>query len=102
MKKLLGTLALMVCLSATVANANEAVSGFIYKDAVQPGGGSGSVSPAKFGKATCTSYFGLVALGDCSIATAMKNGKISSLSHYDQDVKNILGYKKIVLKAYGQ
>lgn len=101
MKKLLVSAALIVGLTS-VAMANEAVTGFVFKEAVQPGGGSGSVSPAKCGKAECTSYFGIVALGDCSISTAMKNGKISNLSHYDQDVKNILGYKKILVKAYGQ
>lgn len=102
MKKVLGLLTLAVCLSTSVALANEAVTGFVFKEAVQPGGGSGSVGVSKVGKATCTSYFGLVALGDCSITTAMKNGKVGALSHYDEDVVNILGYKKITVKAYGQ
>lgn len=102
MKKALGFLALAVCLSATAAFANEAISGFVFKEAVQPGGGSGSVAPSKCGKAECKSYFGIVALGDCSISTAMKNGRISSLSHYDEDIVNILGFKKVTVKAYGQ
>lgn len=102
MKKLLGFLVLAVCLSTSAAFANEAISGFVFKEATQPGGGSGSVSPAKCGKATCKSYFGLVALGDCAISTAMKNGKINSLSHYDEEIVNILGFKKVTVKAYGQ
>lgn len=84
------------------AAAMESNCGFIYKEASQPGGGSGSVGINKVGCAQCISYFGLIARGDCSITRAMKNGKISNLSHYDEEVVNILGYKKINVKAYGQ
>lgn len=104
MKKLfsimLGAIVFTIFASAS-AKAEEAF-GVIYKNTIQPGGGSGSVSAAKTGTAVCKSYFGLVATGDCSIKTAMINGKINNLSHYDEAVKNILGYKKITVKAYGQ
>lgn len=103
MKKLLGTIALSaILLGGNFASANETISGFIFKEATQPGQTSTHAQPVKIGTATCTSYFGIVALGDCSINTAMKNGKISILSYYDEDVKNILGYKKVTVKAYGQ
>lgn len=84
------------------AFSNEPVMGLIYKEVSQPGGGSGSVHPSKVGCAECVSYFGIIARGNCSIAQAMKNGKISCLSHYDEEVLNILGYKKVIVKAYGQ
>lgn len=84
------------------ASATENPMGILYKDASQAGGGSGSVCVTKVGSAQCISYFGMVAQGDCSITTAMRNGKISSLSHYDEKIYNILGYKKITVKAYGQ
>lgn len=102
MKKMLGFLVMAACLSTSAVMANEAINGLVFKEVVQPGGGSGSVGISKVGKASCKSYFALVALGDCSISTAMKNGKISSLSHYDEDIVNILGYKKVIVKAYGQ
>ncbi len=46
----------------------------------------------KVGRATCRSVMGLVTWGDASIATAMKNGKITEISHIDWEVKNILGF----------
>ncbi len=104
MKKLVCVLALAAMFSIVFATGvkAESVMGFIYKSAQEPGSGSGSVTPAKCGSATCTSYFGVVALGDCSVATAMKNGGVKSLSHYDTDTKNIVGFKKVTVKAYGQ
>ena len=101
MKKVLCLVALMAFLS-TAAFANEPLFGFAYKNTQEAGGGSGSVNPAKCGEATCKSYFGVVALGDCSVATAMKNGGVKSLSHYDTDVWGIMGFKKVTVKAYGQ
>ena len=61
--------------------------------------GNGSASP-KTGEATCTSVLALVAVGDCSIEAAKKNGGIIKVNHVDWDVQNILGiygtYKVIV------
>ncbi len=101
MKKILAALLLsgMLC---TAALASETPMGMIFKEVKQPGGGSGSVGISRVGSATCKSYFGIVALGDCSIRSAMRNGKISALSHYDEEVLNILGYKQIIVHAYGQ
>lgn len=76
--------------------------GIVYQDTTHQLLGSGSVAPAKMGTATCTSYFGIVALGNCSVKQAMQNGKINSLSHADQATKNILGYKKVTTRAFGQ
>lgn len=104
MKKILSALfvsAVVLTMAATSAQAEE-VYGFIYKNTHEPGGGSGSVLTKKEGCAVCKSFFGIVAVGDCSIKTAMDNGKINNLSHYDTEVKNILGYKKVTVKAYGQ
>ncbi len=58
---------------------------------------------SKVGTAECKSYFGLVATGDVSIETAMKNGGITKVHYVDWEVNNILGiigtYKIIV---YGE
>lgn len=101
MKKILAT-ALLATLIGAASLASEVPMGIVFKEAKQAGGGSGSVGIHKVGQATCTSYFGIVALGDCSITTAMKNGKVCNLSHYDEEIVNILGYKKITVRAYGQ
>ena len=61
---------------------------------------SNSGASLKTGVSQCTSILGLIALGDCSIATAKKNGGITKVYSVDWDVKNILGiygtYKVIV------
>jgi len=100
MKKLFTAIGLLSLL-AMPAMASEPL-GFVYQSTTHQLLGSGSVNPAKVGTATCTQYFGVVALGNCSIKQAMTNGNIKALSHADQETKNILGYKKITTRAFGQ
>ena len=100
MKKLFTAMGVLALLSMP-AMASEPL-GFVYQSTTHQLLGSGSVAPAKVGTATCTQYFGVVALGTCSIKQAMTNGNIKALSHADQETKNILGYKKITTRAFGQ
>ena len=46
---------------------------------------------SKKGEATAKTILGLVATGDCSIATAAKNGGLRTVKHIDYKYKNILG-----------
>ena len=71
----MGVLALL----SMPAMASEPL-GFVYQSTTHQLLGSGSVAPAKVGTATCTQYFGVVALGNCSIKQAMTNGNIKALS----------------------
>lgn len=100
MKKLFTAMGVLALLSMP-AMASEPL-GFVYQNTTHQLLGSGSVAPAKVGTATCTQYFGVVALGNCSVKQAMTNGNIRALSHADQETKNILGYKKVTTRAYGQ
>ena len=100
MKKLFTAMGVLALLSMP-AMASEPL-GFVYQSTTHQLLGSGSVAPAKVGTATCTQYFGVVALGNCSIKQAMTNGNIKAQSHADQETKNILGYKKITTRAFGQ
>ena len=93
----MGVLALL----SMPAMASELI-GFIYQDTTHQLLGSSAVAPAKTSVATCTQYFGVVALGNCSIKKAMANGKINALPYADQQTKNILGYKKVTTRVYGQ
>lgn len=105
MKKLFSALLLSVCLMGaftSVASAVENATGLIFKDAYEAGGGSGSINEPRSGSAICSSYFALVALGNCTIKKAMENGNISKLSHYDTYTQNILGFRKIKITAYGE
>ena len=52
---------------------------------------SNSGVSTKTGEAQCISILGLVAVGDCSIETAKKNGGITKVNTVDWDIKNILG-----------
>jgi len=53
---------------------------------------SATANPGKkHGTAECRSILSLVAIGDCSIDAARKNGGISKVSLVDWEAKNILG-----------
>ena len=61
-------------------------------------------SQTEVGKASCTSYVWVVGIGDCSTATAMKNGGISKIHHVDWEVKSIFFgiYRKYTTVVYGE
>ena len=52
--------------------------------------GSGTMGD-KVGEAECKSYVALVATGDCSVATAAKNGGIQSIGTVEHKAFNVLG-----------
>jgi hypothetical protein len=56
------------------------------------------------GKASCASYVWIVALGDCSVQAAMKNGGISKIHHVDSEINSyVLGiYTKFTTVVYGE
>ena len=102
MKKIFTTVALLSMLSLSIAPSfAEPVFGFVYKNATEAGVGYSQAPVTKVGKATCKSYFGIVGLGNCSVNQAAKNGGIRNVSYYDTYTKNILGYKKVTVQAYG-
>ena len=61
---------------------------------------SNSGASTKTGEAQCISVLSLIAVGDCSIDAAKKNGGITKVNNVDWDTMNILGiygsYKVIV------
>lgn len=102
MKKLLCLTAMLAFLGILALPAGaEPVNGFIYKNATEAGEGFSQTSVYKTGKAECKSYFALVALGNCSVNEAAKNGKIKNVSYFDTHTRNILGYKKVTVQVYG-
>ncbi len=60
-------------------------------------------SMVKVGRSECISYVWVVALGDCSVAAAMKAGGINHVHHVDSEVfAVVLGvYRKITTVVYG-
>ena len=75
--------------SGCIAVATPA-SGLLYTDVkwgIEATGGASS----KSGSAKATSYFGLFATGDASIAAAKSAGGITKVAHVDYHTTNILG-----------
>ena len=81
----------------------------------QPPGGVVSVTTAplptegnwdvgsKRGEASSFSVLGLYASGDCSIATAARNGGLKKISHVDYEYFNVIGiWQKATVIAYGE
>ena len=63
-----------------------------------------AASQTKVGKATCTTYVWFVTVGDCSVATAMKNGGLAKIHHIDTEIKSILAgiYARHTIVVYGE
>ena len=105
MKKLLVLFALLVMgiVAVPQAQAYEPWGLAIYNgtkeamDYATPGATLGN----KTGTASCKTVLGIVNWGDCSIRTAMKNGRISRVTAADWEKKFIVVYGVKTLKVYG-
>jgi uncharacterized protein YcfL len=66
----------------------------VYTDSVAPSHATNvSADAIKVGESDkCTNILGIIATGDCSIASAKKNGNISTVSTVDWKGTNILGF----------
>jgi hypothetical protein len=80
-------------------------NGAIYselKGPIDPVRDDGTVTYSKIGEAECTGYLHLVALGDCSLDTAIKNGGIKNVRLVDFKGYSILGIiNKYTTVVYG-
>lgn len=90
MKKLIVLGAVVVCAAMMTGCATSYPVGSLYTGVDLPVTATAG-SGAKQGTAACQSFLSLVAIGDCSIETAKKNGGITKVSSVDWQVINILG-----------
>ncbi len=94
MKKTVTLVALSAAAALTFSGCAMTIgspaTGFILNNSKGPGKVTDN-KIVKTGTSTCQSILGLVASGDCSIATAAKNGGIKKVATVDYDVNNILG-----------
>ncbi len=105
MKKLLTALFLLVLVAAFMpkSQAYEPWGVGIYNgtkevmDYATPNATLGS----KTGEATCKTVLGLVNWGDCSLRSAMKNGRISRVTAADWEKHYVLIYGEKTLRVYG-
>ena len=61
-------------------------------------------SASRQGSATCTGFLWVFATGDCSVDTAMKNGKVSRVHHVDSQAKVVLwgAYSEMKIVVHGE
>jgi len=58
---------------------------------------------AKVSKVSATNILGLIATGDASLETAMRQGGITKVHHIDQEVTSILGlWSTYTIYVYGE
>ena len=58
---------------------------------------------SKTGTASSTSVLGLYATGDCSVATAARNGGLKKVTHVDYAYENVIGiWQKATVIVHGE
>ena len=98
---------LLVLFSAGCALVAPVVppQGFIYSQTRAPITTDFVNSPvgSKHGQASAESILSLVAMGDCSIQAAAKDGNIKTITHVDYEFFSVLGlYTKTTVIVYGE
>ena len=91
MKKILGVMGIAIALFALTGCATSIPVGQLYTGVKLPTTATSNTNATKTGTATCSSVLSLIAVGDCSIETAAKNGGITQIQSADLEVNNILG-----------
>ena len=92
LKQIITTAVLGATLATMTGCAVRPTQAFIYTGTTSPMMATSATSSDKVGTSeTCTNILGIVATGDCSIASAKKNGGISTVSSVDWVGTNIMG-----------
>ena len=94
-----------ICIAALFTGcATPYPQGMLYTNLKLPVDATSNMAKApKVGTAECVSYLGMIAIGDVSIDTAMKNGGIKKIYYVDWEVENILGLiGKYKVTVYGE
>ncbi len=105
MKKLIASMFLLSAMffAAQTVKAEEPFGYALFGEYTAPADFTipGARKAAKMGSATCKSVF-FVKIGDCSITSAMSNGKMTTVNYADWDKFSVLGiYNTKTLKVYG-
>jgi hypothetical protein len=105
-KKIIGCLLLVMFLAGSFmgcAMVVAPVTGGLYTDLKAPVTATSNTGSSKVGTGECTSILGMLALGDCSIDAAMKNGNITKIHHVDHDAMSFFWiYAKYTTRVYGE
>ncbi|MCL1915105.1 MAG: TRL-like family protein [Desulfovibrionaceae bacterium] len=90
-KNFLAFILVLALLMAGCGGVTSPVSGSLYTNLKGPGYENAAGEYSKVGEAECTGYLGLVAVGDCSVETAARNGGLSTVKFVDYKAHSILG-----------
>ena len=98
-----GLILVILAGSVLVGCASYLPTGVLYTEVKAPisVATNGDLTYTKVGEAKATTIFGLVATGDASLETAMRNGGIKKVKHVEYSVKNILGFGECKTIVYG-
>lgn len=95
-------LSLALATLAGCATAGGPVTGFWYTDTKGNQSATSNNIDKKKGTSCATSILGLIAMGDASVTTAAKKGRISKISHVDSTHFSLLGvYAENCTVVYG-
>lgn len=97
MKYILTVISSMLFLLSGCATTNP---GIIYSNTSTPIAAHDTF-PWNQSKACMWSLFGLISVGDASIRTAMRNGKLGRVAVIDQETYGVFGVFKICTIVYG-
>ena len=100
MKKMLYVVAGALLLGACATPSTE-VGIALFSDTVQPLMVTGN-SGTKVGRACGKNYLGLFIQGDMSVETAKKNGKITTVSSIDKEIKGYALYAEVCTVVRGK
>ena len=104
MKKILVLFAFFaIAFAGSQAQAYEPWSFSIYDGTIEAQGQSiqNATLGSKTGTSTCKTILGSVNWGDCSLKTAMKNGRISKVTAADWEKHYVIIYGEKTLRVYG-
>ncbi|MCX7726804.1 MAG: TRL-like family protein [Chitinispirillaceae bacterium] len=88
---------------ARLASVISPVNGLYYIETNAPLTATENNTYSKVGSAMCSSFFGLVAIGDATIETASKKAGITKIHHIDYRSFNIFGiYASYTIYVYGE
>jgi len=92
MFKITSSIAVVAALVTFSGCAMQPTHAFVYQQTNAPAMATSAQSAGKVGESEkCTNILGIIATGDCSIASAAKNGHIKTVSTVDWKGTNILG-----------
>ncbi|MCK9420809.1 MAG: TRL-like family protein [Nitrospirae bacterium] len=92
MKKIIKGVLAVIFLATMSGCVSAPVFGILFTAIDAPVTATSNVGATKEGRGSCMSVLGMVAVGDCSIATAAKEAGITKIMTVDHSFNSVLGF----------